>query len=243
MTSFQDLRKEAGPCDYDPPESMIYLSGTITPGLRTEAHRDDLGVLAQPGTRRYVDEMFTFGLWGADNGCFAKGDKFDEAGWWSWIESVPRNDEVDRMHYTGRALGCLFVCAPDVVGDPVATWKRSEPWLARIMAQRLPAALVAQDGIEKSPIEWDAFDTLFIGGSTDWKMSQEALDLIAEAQAQGKWTHVGRVNSGRRFRHFADAPVPADSADGTFLAFGPEKNLPRLLSWLRPESDVSLLAA
>lgn len=43
--------------------------------------------------------------------------------------------------------------------------------------------------------------------------------------------HMGRVNSERRLR-YADA-IGCDSADGTYLAFGPDVNLPDVLAWLR----------
>lgn len=211
-----------GTCDYDPPESTIYLSGAVNDGLRRFAHRPDVGVLVQPGTKSYLNEVADFGLWAMDNGCFAEmsGKPFDVETWWSIVQTIPTR-------------GCLFVVAPDVVGDPIATWERSAPWLPRIQEAGLPAALVAQDGIEDTDIQWDAFDTLFIGGSTEWKLSQTVLDLIAEAQRQGKWTHAGRVNSKIRFDHFAD-PIDhfVDTADGTFLGFGPTANLPRLASWL-----------
>lgn len=42
---------------------------------------------------------------------------------------------------------------------------------------------------------------------------------------------MGRVNSLRRLR-LAQA-MGCDSADGTYLAYGPDRNLPRLLGWLR----------
>jgi hypothetical protein len=42
---------------------------------------------------------------------------------------------------------------------------------------------------------------------------------------------IGRVNSGKRYRRFAE--LGADSCDGTFLAFGPRANLPKLLGWVR----------
>ena len=197
----------------------------MPPGLTAYAHRDDLGVLVQPGTRCYLEHYAAlFGLWGADNGCFARGEFFDDAAWFAWIATIP-------------AAGCLFVVAPDVVGDPKATWERSAPWLGPIMRLGLPAALCAQDGFEDLTIEWEAFDTIFIGGSTEWKLSQAAADVVAEAKQQGKWTHVGRVNSKKRFRWAADV-AGADSADGTFLAFGPTVNLPRMLAWLRDEDEV-----
>ncbi len=54
--------------------------------------------------------------------------------------------------------------------------------------------------------------------------------LIRQAQTHGVRVHVGRVNSGTRFRHF-DA-LGCDTADGTYLAFGPEKNAPKLFGWM-----------
>lgn len=68
-----------------------------------------------------------------------------------------------------------------------------------------------------------------IGGTTEWKLSEHARGLAAEGRDRGLWIHVGRVNSGRRFSSWAPA---ADSCDGTFLAFGPAANVPRLLEWL-----------
>jgi hypothetical protein len=41
---------------------------------------------------------------------------------------------------------------------------------------------------------------------------------------------MGRVNSRRRLR--IAAQMGCHSADGTFLAFGPDRNLPHLLGWL-----------
>ena len=87
---------------------------------------------------------------------------------------------------------------------------------------------IAQDGATKD-LPWGDFDCLFIGGTTNWKLSQSAGDLIAEAKKNHKWVHVGRVNSYRRLNLVSI--LGADSCDGTFLAFGPDKNLPRLLRW------------
>jgi hypothetical protein len=41
---------------------------------------------------------------------------------------------------------------------------------------------------------------------------------------------MGRLNSRRRLRHAA--AIGCHSADGTYLAYGPDKNLPKLLGWL-----------
>ncbi len=156
--------------------------------------------------------------WCADNGCYGKGYPGDVA-WLAWLAGMD-------------PTGCVFATAPDVVGDAIATLARSLPMLPRIRELGYPAALVAQDGLEALPVPWDAFDVLFIGGSTPWKLGRHARALVADAKAHGKGVHMGRVNSARRLRYAAD--IGCDTADGTYLTFGPDANLPRLLSWLHP---------
>lgn len=156
--------------------------------------------------------------WAADNGCFGKGYPGPDR-WLAWLRK--RRPHADR---------CRFAVAPDVVADADATLKRSAPWFQRLRDLGYPAALAAQDGLEQLPVPWDAFDALFIGGSTAWKLSVHAERLVAEAKARGKWVHAGRVNSYRRLLRVRDMGV--DSADGTYLARGPDVNLPRLLGWL-----------
>ncbi|MFC9874828.1 hypothetical protein [Nocardia salmonicida] len=160
--------------------------------------------------------------WAADNGCFGKGYPGDVA-WIEWLTANKRD-----------ATRCLFATAPDVVGDAVATLARSVPFLQTIRELGYPAALVAQNGLEALPapwaIPWDAFDVLFIGGDTAWKLGPHARRLVAEAKRRGKDVHMGRVNSGRRLRYAAW--IDCDSVDGTFLTFGPDQNLARLTRWL-----------
>lgn len=156
--------------------------------------------------------------WCADNGCFGKGYPGDEK-WFAWLTKN-----------ASAASTCSFATAPDVVGDAAGTLERSAPWLPKIRDLGYPAALVAQDGLEKLVVPWDDFDVLFIGGSTEWKLGTHAAALAVEAKRQGKAVHMGRVNSLKRMR-YADA-IGCDSADGTYLTFGPELNLPKVLSWL-----------
>jgi hypothetical protein len=99
-------------------------------------------------------------------------------------------------------------------------------------------AFVAQDGLESLTVPWDDFDVLFIGGTTEWKLGPQARALVADAKARGKWVHMGRVNSERRYR-YAHA-IGCDSVDGTYLTFGPDENLPKLLRWARVEDQLAL---
>jgi len=159
-------------------------------------------------------------MWGADTGCFAKPEKHDDDRYLRWLSG-----------YANAHDQCLFATAPDVVGDAEATLQRAMPMLDRIRAVGVPAAFVAQDGAEVTGLPWDSFDCLFIGGTTEWKLSEASYGLVAEGKRRGKWVHVGRVNSLRRLKAFQVAG--ADSADGTFLAFGPDTNLPKLTYWVR----------
>jgi hypothetical protein len=103
--------------------------------------------------------------------------------------------------------------------------------LQRIRAVGYPAALVAQDGLEDLPISWSSFDAVFLGGTTQWELGPAAARLAQKARRRGLWVHMGRVNSLRRLRYAHS--IGCHSVDGIFLAYGPDRNLPRLLGWLR----------
>jgi hypothetical protein len=160
-------------------------------------------------------------LYAADNGKFGKGWPGPDA-WWAWLETTVDRYGADR---------CLWAVAPDVPMDAAATLAESTPWLARIRSLGIPAAFAAQDGSEESGmVPWENIDVLFLAGSTEWKTGPAAVRLARQARERGLAVHMGRVNSARRLR-LADW-IGAATADGTYLAFGPEKNLPRLLDWL-----------
>jgi hypothetical protein len=95
-----------------------------------------------------------------------------------------------------------------------------------------PVAFVAQDGIEEmlDEVPWAEIDAIFLGGSDDFKIGEAGRIVTARAKAEGKLVHMGRVNSERRLT-IANS-WDCDTADGTYLRFGPDENLPKLLSWL-----------
>ena len=195
---------------------MLYLANPCSPSVVTAMHARQIGYIDTPaqGNKRPAGVA-----WCADNGCFGKGYPGDEK-WLGWLE---------KNAYA--AADCLFATAPDIVGDAAGTLERSAQWLPAIRALGYPAALVAQDGLEDLEVPWDDFDVLFIGGSTEWKLGAAARTLVTEAKRQGKKIHMGRVNSERRYR-YAQA-IGCDTADGTYLTFGPDANLPSVLAWSR----------
>jgi hypothetical protein len=174
-----------------------------------------LGMLCTPNEGRVPLDGVAFA---ADNGCFSDRYVGDDK-WFRWLTDLAPH--ADR---------CLFATAPDVVGDAQATLKRSAKWLPRIRELGFPAAFVAQDGLEHLEVPWDTFDVLFIGGTTEWKLNVRVQShLTGEAQRRGKHVHMGRVNSQRRWAYAQW--LGCDTVDGTYLAFGPDVNLPDVIAW------------
>lgn len=179
----------------------------------------DAGLIGQIATPASGNVVEPGRVWCADNGVYGGTYPGDEK-YLAWL--------AERAHL---AALCRFVVAPDVVCDAQATLARSAPIFARIRALGYPVALAAQNGLEHLAVPWDDIDALFIGGDDPWKEGDAAADLVAEANARGKWTHMGRVNTYGRLR--IAATFGCDSVDGTTLAHGPDKNLRYLLAWLR----------
>lgn len=191
---------------------IIYLSGHVNSRLPPE-----VGLMISPNMGNKLPDDRLFAL---DNGCFSKPETFDPLTYIGLMAKYqPANDR------------CLFATMPDVVRDAKATLAKVQPWPRIIRALGYKAALVAQDGLEALTVPWDEFDVLFIGGSTEWKLGDHATALIRAAKDRGKWVHAGRVNSLRRLRHVHWQGC--DSADGTFCAFGPDVNIPRMAGWLQ----------
>ena len=199
---------------------MIILVNGAT---KTVANHPECGVLIQPRNWTSLESLAISGrTWAADNDCFQGLNV--EAFW----RMIIRISKVDRSRL-------LWVACPDVVGNAQETVNRWVEWFPQLDYLNLPAAFVGQDGIERisDQIPWDQMAAFFVGGSTEWKMSQEAESLMREAKRRGKWVHVGRVNTRRRIRDVM--MMQADSIDGRSFSAWPDANLPRALSWIRRE--------
>lgn len=196
---------------------MLYLATASGPKVRDAMIAGLLGQLRTPNTGNKVVPGVS---WAADNGCFSDTTPFDADRWLAWLDRQPREH-------------CIFAVVPDVVGDHDATVERWALHADSVRALGFRPAFVLQDGCEPELIPADT-DCVFVGGSTEWKLGDAAVRCMRFAKSQGWWVHVGRVNSLRRLRWCADLDGVVDSVDGTYLAFGPDRNLPRLLSWLHP---------
>lgn len=195
---------------------MLYLATPSSAETRHAMTAGLLGCITTPAQGMTVPDG---SAWAADNGKFGKGWPGHDA-WFGWLSRM-----VDR-HGT---ITCLWALAPDIPFDAAGTLTESLPWLPRIRELGIPAAFAAQDGSENGLIPWDQFDVLFLAGSTGWKIGPAAEQLARQAHGYGKKVHMGRVNSRRRYA-IAEW-FGCDTADGTYLAFGPDQNLPRLTAW------------
>lgn len=184
--------------------ALVHASPKTLAPYRTDA----LGVLCSPRCV-YGDDIQGW-PWAADNDAYSR---WDEPRYRSMLSRI-----------TGRQ-GCLFVTCPDVVADAGETMRLFSRWYDDVRATGQPVALVAQDGLTDPP--WGDFDVLFLGGTTGWKLGDDARRLTAEAKHRGKHVHMGRCNSFRRMR-YAEW-IGCDSFDGTSLSWYRDTRLPPTL--------------
>ena len=117
------------------------------------------------------------------------------------IEILPRTDKLK------------YVTIPDSVGNFEETIRLFDEWQPLLKNEKLPLGFVLQDGMPINEIPFDKFSSLFIGGSTEYKLSEETANIVRIAKEKDKWIHMGRVNSYKRIR-YANS-IGCDSVDGT----------------------------
>ena len=135
--------------------------------------------------------------YGLDNGCFKR---FKRKQW-------------ERLLDEAESQMPKFVALPDIVGDAVRTLDLFDAFERQ--TNGLPRALVLQDGIGNHRIEWSKLSAVFVGGSDNFKISDEAFNACRTAKMLGKWVHVGRVNTASRVKNWLGL---ADSIDGSGIS-------------------------
>lgn len=135
---------------------------------------------------------------------------------------------------------CLFVVVPDYFnkttfkGCAKSTLNLWRKWSNHPYLKTWPLAFVAQDGQENYKIP-DNATCLFVGGSTEWKESYNAVKVIQEAQSKNIHVHIGRVNWARRYNLFAGlAGSEKFTCDGTRPRFGRDKCI---IDWERYQNS------
>lgn len=168
-----------------------------------------LGALFSPSAGNSIKPIVQNSVpWAADNDCFT-----------GFNEQKYRKMLIKLVNHPG----CLFVTAPDKVKDGKETLSLFEVWQPVLRAHHLPVALVAQDGMSPSDIEWGELDWIFIGGSTEFKVGKEGKKIIDRAKEENKKVHVGRVSTHGRIKYCLESGV--DTIDGTRFSWFDKKLL------------------
>lgn len=218
---------------------MVVLVSGATSVVRH--HKAHVGVLVVPAAGN-APEIVSGRQWAMDNGAFSGLD-------------VPLFLKMLRR-FVG-VLGCLFVAAPDVVGDATRTLEVFAEWEPVIRSFGWPVGFVGQNGLVLSEVPWERCEAVFLGGVpecvpcgyvrptgqsderlcptcgrklTEWKLGQVARDFAAYAKARGKWVHMGRVNSMSRLRYAMR--IGCDSVDGTTFSKWSRKYVPKIEHWV-----------
>ena len=171
--------------------------------------------------KKYLDLTLKQGcLFGADNDCF---NSFDKVKYERMIEILPRTDKLK------------YVTIPDSVGNFEETIRLFDEWQPLLKNEKLPLGFVLQDGMPINEIPFDKFSSLFIGGSTEYKLSEETANIVRIAKEKDKWIHMGRVNSYKRIR-YANS-IGCDSVDGTKYSMFANTYIPGALELLSELSN------
>lgn len=188
------------------------VGGHISPHLA--------GVLTSPAHKGVPVAIVNGASWAADNEAFTG---FAPERFFPWLEEMKP-----------YLSSCLFVACPDSVGDYEATRRLWRQWYPHL--HDWPVAYVGQDSETDIPTEASA---LFVGGSTAWKVGEQAADLIRLAQRRGLHVHIGRVNWGKRYRHFRLMAGSEDfTCDGTRTRYdGKEK---AITAWINYQNQAPL---
>lgn len=162
--------------------------------------------------------------WAADNACFGG---LDVSAFLRFIAKL-----------TESILKPLWVCCPDTVGDMSETLRQYSQWSPMLREIGLPVALVLQDGAEllknRARLPWifrNEIAAVFVGGSTDWKISEEAENLTRQAKDCGLKVHVGRVNTEQRIRRIARWGT-VDTFDGSGFSRWGRERIPMAVRWI-----------
>lgn len=133
------------------------------------------------------------------------------------------------MKNSHRSSKYKWVACPDVVGDSDETLKRFKNYEPRIRSLGYNLAYVLQDGVTLDKIPFSDISAVFVGGTTNFKLSDIAYEICKIAVDKNKLVHIGRVNSIKRIERFL---AVADSFDGLSFSYYSRSRLPNVLRWL-----------
>lgn len=201
---------------------LILVSGATKTLQKLKGH-PHLGQLITPQDGNRIIEGLPFA---ADNAAYSN---------WNEIKFLKMLDKLNGKNP-------LWVASPDVVGDAIATGKLFDLWHYEISVKRkLPIALVLQNGQEAIGLPSSSkYDAVFIGGDNNFKLGKYVKNYcIPRAKENGKWVHMGRVNSWKRLQYAYE--IGCDSVDGSGFSRFPDTYILRYITYLeKPQMHLTL---
>ncbi len=189
---------------------IILVSGATKTVDRFSGH-PNLGQLITPNDGNKVRGDMP---WAADNAAFSNWDRVK---WLSMLRKIAGTDP-------------LFVVAPDVVCDAMATLARLKVTSPMIRKRGFRVACAIQNGQEWIGVRRNLCDSIFIGGDTEFKLGAYARHCVRSAKERGDWVHMGRVNSLKRLQYARE--IGCDSVDGSGYSMFPDTKLIPALRYL-----------
>lgn len=203
---------------------MLLFVTIAHPQIQAHMVEGALGRMVQPRHYPRIADTAHAGIpWAADNDCF------------QGLKPQPYRRLLAKI---AGLPNCRFVAVPDAVGDHARTLELWHAWRSEVADTGLPLAFVLQNGATLDSVPWHELDAVFVGGDTAWKLGPEASALTFHAHALGKWVHMGRVNSRKRWNRAAE--MFCDSVDGTSFARYRNTYLDDALTWHRSPSPLAV---
>lgn len=193
---------------------MIALISGATKDVKKQLLSPYIGQLISPRSRNRI----ILNEWAADNDCFNGWGTDEERRYRRMLKGIPK--------------GARFVTCPDKVGDHGTTLSRWDYWSREVESNGHVPAFVLQDGCGLGDVP--ECHAVFIGGSTEYKLSEGVVRIVEWAKRLGMWVHMGRVNSQRRINYAAS--IGCDSIDGTKCSMFPGF-IPTYLSWVEAATN------
>ena len=171
----------------------MYLSNSFGPKEREKvASGEYAGWFVSPQTRGIPRGVRRGDKWAGDNLCFS--NEFTPERFTTWARKMRPYRKT-----------CLFLVAPDVLGDCWATRERWLYWYPILSGMQFPVAYVGQDWQPADALPRQEMNTYFVGGTDAWKDSAESLAIVTECRRRGMRVHVGRANTHARLSAFFKA--------------------------------------
>ena len=179
----------------------MYLLLNKNPKFIDYLKDDNLGLLLTPLVSIPKEDTKDY-LTAIDNGAFSG---FNETKFYKTLELY-------------KDINPKFVVLPDVVADHKQTLDLYNKY--KHLEKSFNTAFVLQDGLIEKEIPTNV-SAIFIGGTTEFKLSKQVRKVVKSALKQDLWVHIGRVNSQKRIRYALD--IGCNSFDGSGYAKFPYK--------------------